>query len=526
MGTMSASDAAPLPRLGEVFFDVRGDSRTMRVSWYADTGVALFSIWQGDTCTGTFRLPIPELPRMVEALTKGPPDVAGTASRNGDPGLRQAGTGPPTAAMGPGSMPVPGPGQPGGDYPAPYRDHEQAPLDRGPAGSPSAGHPGFAPDGGYPDATSGPYQDLPGQRGYGGQDARYGNTAPAGYQDGPPTAGYAGTGPGGYGEPAPGGQHQPPAGYYGETAPEGHHDLPPAGYYRGFDPEGQPDLPPGHARSAPERYQDTRYQDAPPGSYGEPGSAAPGGYQDLPPGGGYQDLPPGSGYQDFPPGSGYRDLRPGTDYRTPGEDYREPPVAAADAGTGQFAGHQQDPYPPTGPLPVGRWRTGEPGGESPQALRPEDEFAPDRLGDGGSAPDRFASGEFARDGFAPDGFAGEGFAPDGFAPDGFAEDEGFADGDFPEDPLAGGYQGEAEQGYLPSPPTDMFPAASVSGGYHGQGSHRAGYAPDPDPDDPDRASQYPAGHADRGGPPRDSAAHRPGQSGAREREYGHSRGRS
>ncbi|HYV79327.1 MAG TPA: hypothetical protein VE979_14445, partial [Streptosporangiaceae bacterium] len=69
---MSASDAAPLPRLGEVFFDVRGESRTMRLSWYADTGVAVFSIWQGGTCTGTFRLPIADLPRMVEALRRGP----------------------------------------------------------------------------------------------------------------------------------------------------------------------------------------------------------------------------------------------------------------------------------------------------------------------------------------------------------------------------------------------------------------------------------------------------------------------
>jgi hypothetical protein len=47
MGTMSASDAAPLPRLGEVFFDVRGSSRSMRLSWYSDTGVSVFSIWQG-----------------------------------------------------------------------------------------------------------------------------------------------------------------------------------------------------------------------------------------------------------------------------------------------------------------------------------------------------------------------------------------------------------------------------------------------------------------------------------------------
>src|ERR1700761_9104852 len=72
MGSMSASDAAPLPRLGEVFFDVRGSSRSMRLSWYSDTGVAVFSIWQGGTCTGTFRLPIDDLPRMVDALQRGP----------------------------------------------------------------------------------------------------------------------------------------------------------------------------------------------------------------------------------------------------------------------------------------------------------------------------------------------------------------------------------------------------------------------------------------------------------------------
>jgi hypothetical protein len=69
---MSASDAAPLPRLGEVFFDVRGNSRSMRLSWYADTGVAVFSIWQGGMCTGTFRLPIGDLPRMIEILQQGP----------------------------------------------------------------------------------------------------------------------------------------------------------------------------------------------------------------------------------------------------------------------------------------------------------------------------------------------------------------------------------------------------------------------------------------------------------------------
>ena len=70
---MSASDAAPLPRLGEIFFDVRGSSRSMRLSWYANTGVAVFSIWQGGTCTGTFRLPMDDLSRLVDSLRRGVP---------------------------------------------------------------------------------------------------------------------------------------------------------------------------------------------------------------------------------------------------------------------------------------------------------------------------------------------------------------------------------------------------------------------------------------------------------------------
>src|SRR5580658_4443803 len=82
MNSMSASDAAPLPRLGEVFFDVRGSSRSMRLSWYSDTGIAVFSIWQGGTCTGTFRLPMDDLSRMVDSLRRGVPG----APEVGEPG--------------------------------------------------------------------------------------------------------------------------------------------------------------------------------------------------------------------------------------------------------------------------------------------------------------------------------------------------------------------------------------------------------------------------------------------------------
>src|ERR1700733_1925443 len=141
MGSMSASDAAPLPRLGEVFFDVRGDSRSMRLSWYADTGVAVFSIWQGGTCTGTFRLPMDDLARMIEALRRGPqgqqagrreaPGETGHEAppgrtANGAPAGRSPEEGQATMAM---RMPA-GSGAPAGrrpDGPRPDPDHPAGP---------------------------------------------------------------------------------------------------------------------------------------------------------------------------------------------------------------------------------------------------------------------------------------------------------------------------------------------------------------------------------------------------------------
>ena len=47
----------------------------MRLSWYANSKVAVFSIWQGNRCTGTFRLPFADLTRMVQALQAGPPEA-------------------------------------------------------------------------------------------------------------------------------------------------------------------------------------------------------------------------------------------------------------------------------------------------------------------------------------------------------------------------------------------------------------------------------------------------------------------
>jgi hypothetical protein len=167
MGTMSASDAAPLPRLGEVFFDVRGNSRSMRLSWYADTQVAVFSIWQGGMCTGTFRLAIADLPRMVETLQRGPGGQQ-TAREPEEPGGAFAGgpaegtSYPPRMGPMPGQMPAdfrggqPDYGSGVHDYlgeppaePAAQPDAYLADPPGQPAGAP--GYPGGAPA--YPDGA-------------------------------------------------------------------------------------------------------------------------------------------------------------------------------------------------------------------------------------------------------------------------------------------------------------------------------------------------------------------------------------
>src|SRR5215471_6530669 len=225
MGCMSASDAAPLPRLGEVFFDVRGESRTMRLSWYADTGVAVFSIWQGGTCTGTFRLPIADLPRMVEALRRGPhghdDQVTGEQPGSREPRL---------------------PAAPGPPPPRPELDRDIG------TGQSTAVHAPLA----GPEVTG--YQAGPELTGY--QAA----PEPTGYQAAPELTGYqAAPEPTGY-QAAP-----EPTGYQAAPEPTGYQAAPePTGYQAAPEPTGYQDEPPGYPPEPP-----TRYRDQPPA--GDPG---------------------------------------------------------------------------------------------------------------------------------------------------------------------------------------------------------------------------------------------------------------
>jgi hypothetical protein len=154
----------------------------MRLSWYADSAVAVFSIWHGNRCTGTFRLPFGDLARMAQALqsgpssrsakTPGPPVDAAAGGRSG-PAQSYPQTASYPVASGPGpaypgpAYPAPGPGRPA-QYPGPRDYPDRGYPDRGyhDSGYPGPGYPdpGY-PDPGYPDPgypeRSG-YQDRPG----------------------------------------------------------------------------------------------------------------------------------------------------------------------------------------------------------------------------------------------------------------------------------------------------------------------------------------------------------------------------
>jgi hypothetical protein len=62
---------APLPTAGEVFLDARGSGRALRVSWHGEADLVVLSLWNADTCSGTFRLPVEQVPELIDALRDG-----------------------------------------------------------------------------------------------------------------------------------------------------------------------------------------------------------------------------------------------------------------------------------------------------------------------------------------------------------------------------------------------------------------------------------------------------------------------
>jgi hypothetical protein len=411
MGSMSASDAAPLPRLGEVYFDVRGESRSMRLSWYADTGVAVFSIWQGGTCTGTFRLPIADLPRMVEALQRGPrgreeegADGQSTARDRSRPGRARrprpelldsdVETGQSTAAInlppltgGPDDYPddplVPG----YRDQPAKEGRRRRAAgpggiLPPGYGGEPQAADLGRSIPPGYPDDARG--TSYPGEA-----------TRP-GYPAQPPGAGRDRSIPPGYPDDARGTSYpgEPAAADYASEplaafpADPAEHDYrrgmlepdypadPPGPGYRADPPRGFPDTPQAAAYPGdpPTAFDDDPLETGYGGGRGGyPAETAGGHYPGEPPGGEYLggDFPTGPEHpqeQGFP---AYPEVPGDPGYGSPARPYVTASPQDEDGPPGDGRGRRRprarrDPQPSPESFPYGVPPSGrEPGGSGP-----------------------------------------------------------------------------------------------------------------------------------------------------------------
>jgi hypothetical protein len=252
----------------------------MRLSWYADTGVAVFSIWQGGTCTGTFRLPIADLPRMVEALqrgphgdargdARGPRDARGTAEQRGRADQRG------------GQPPEPGTGYYDPGFSAAYAGHPPghgAEPPREYLDPPGRGHRGEP-------ATAAHREDQGGGHRRAGAHSRY--DAPGEYED------------------------EPTGVYRGDVAGRGYQDEPGARYqeadYAGDPLTGRyPVADPHPSRYPAEDPHVSRYpaeEDAHPSRYPKADPHQP-RYQDDPLTGAYADDPRTG---DYPAGAGYPD---------------------------------------------------------------------------------------------------------------------------------------------------------------------------------------------------------------------------
>ena len=75
----------PVPRIGDLFIDARGDDRTMRVSLHPDRAIAVVSLWSSNTCRATFQLPLEDAARLADLLR--PVDAVAPEADHSYPGL-------------------------------------------------------------------------------------------------------------------------------------------------------------------------------------------------------------------------------------------------------------------------------------------------------------------------------------------------------------------------------------------------------------------------------------------------------
>jgi hypothetical protein len=59
-----------MPRLGDVFDDMRDNGRRMRISCHTDRDAVVVSLWHDTLCRGSFRLAADDLDRLISTLSE------------------------------------------------------------------------------------------------------------------------------------------------------------------------------------------------------------------------------------------------------------------------------------------------------------------------------------------------------------------------------------------------------------------------------------------------------------------------
>ncbi|MBN6054345.1 hypothetical protein JYK22_20560, partial [Nonomuraea sp. RK-328] len=195
------SEVVPLPSFGEVFFDARGQERCLRVTWHE--GTLVLSLWRGEMCTASFRMPMDDVGRLLDTLDDGFAEATGE-----QPAV--------PAQQDPGTEVIPGTGQ----YQRP-QNLTPPPVPQQPEERPTAtlspsdvlvarGNPPRQ------DKLVASYSEPPAQRDPYGDSSPYADTSAGQYGDSSP---YADTSAGQYGDSSP--YADTSAGQYGDSSQYG-----------------------------------------------------------------------------------------------------------------------------------------------------------------------------------------------------------------------------------------------------------------------------------------------------------------
>ena len=85
-----------------MFLDERGTG--LRVTWHPERDLVVLSVWQDDSCVGTFRMPVQDIPRLSGLLAAALGDWVDQTSLNPSDTVPGTGGGPGAAGGGPRAM--------------------------------------------------------------------------------------------------------------------------------------------------------------------------------------------------------------------------------------------------------------------------------------------------------------------------------------------------------------------------------------------------------------------------------------